>query len=91
MCFVSSEAFHEFFNIYATLNNLLLAVDIFDLNPATEEIQRNRLSWLEDSSPLLFDLFKNLVFKKLMSTRMKFTMLYLLHNMSSLINSNKLP
>ena len=30
-------------------------VDILDLNPAIEEIQRNYLSWSEDSSPLLFD------------------------------------
>ena len=48
MCFVSSEEFHEFFNIYGTPNNLLLAVDILDLNPVIKEIQRNRLSWLED-------------------------------------------
>ena len=30
-------------------------VDILDLNPVTEEIQRNYLSWSEDPSPLLFD------------------------------------
>ena len=51
----------SFFNIYGTLNNLLQAVredlneNILDLNPVIDEIQRNCLSWSEDSPSLLFD------------------------------------